>query len=270
VLAVYSPELLASQEEYLRAQAAAERFRTSDLPDVRVSGETLLAAARERLRLFDVPERFIEELARTGKPQRAVTLVAPVSGYATSKDVFEGTRVEPGMPLFTVTDLASVWIEADVYEYEASAVRPGQEAAITLPYDPEVRLAGRVTYVYPTLDPESRTLKVRFEASNPRLVLRPGMYANVDLEVDFGEGVIVPADAILDTGTRQLVFVETGSGVFEPREIRVSGRSGDSARVLEGLREGERVAVHANFLLDSESRLRAAIAGMTRKREGGK
>jgi Cu(I)/Ag(I) efflux system membrane fusion protein len=133
---------------------------------------------------------------------------------------------------------------------------------LTLPNDPGARLPARVSYVYPYLDAASRTLKVRFEVPNAGLALLPGMYVHVDLEIDSGEGVIVPADAILDTGTRKVVFVETGEGVFEPREIEVGGRSGDTAQALSGLREGELVAVHANFLLDSESRLRAAIAGM--------
>ncbi len=263
ILTIYSPELLSSQEEFLRAREAAAKFEKSSLPEVRRGGEDLLAAARKRLELFDVPENFIRDLERTGQPKRTVSLLAPVSGYITSKETFEGQQVEPGMELFTVTDLSQVWVEADVYEYEAPSVKIGQKAVLTLPYDASVLLTGRVDYIYPYLSPESRTLKVRLQFNNPDLTLKPSMFVNVELKVDSGEGVVIPESSIMDTGARQVVFVDAGEGHILPREVRVGERGEGKARILEGLKDGERVVIRANFLLDSESRLRAAIEGMT-------
>ncbi|MFI5165504.1 MAG: efflux RND transporter periplasmic adaptor subunit [Thermoanaerobaculales bacterium] len=262
VISIYSPELLASQEEFLRAREIAARFAASDLPEVRKGGEELLAAARRRLVLFDVPDEFIAELERTGKPQRAVTLVAHSSGYVTSKGIFHGQQVDPSMmDLFTITDLSHIWIDADFYEYEASLLRVGQEARLALPYDPAVRLTGRIAYVYPTLNSETRTVKVRFDFANPGLKLKPGMFANVELDTDGARGVVIPDSAIIDTGERQIAFVSLGGGRFEPRVVRIGVRSEGRALVLSGVTAGEQVVVKANFLLDSESQLRAAIAG---------
>ena len=262
VLALYSPELLASQEELLRAREAAARFAGSSLPEVRRGGEDLVAAARRRLELFDVPASVIDRLERTGEVQRTVTLVAPASGFVTAKTVFEGMEVTPGMELFTLTDLSRVWVEADFYEAEAGLLRPGQRVEVRLPYDPGRQLQAQVSLVYPTLSPESRTVKARLELPNPDGALRPGMYVDVLAELAAAEGVIVPDDAVIDSGLRQVVFVERAAGVFEPREVRVGLRGEGRAVLLAGVAEGERVATHANFLLDSESRLRAALAAL--------
>lgn len=272
ILSVYSQELLASQEEYLRALESTSRPVLADTIVFRFPGEDLLASARRRLELFDVPEGFIEELERSRRPQKTVTLLAPASGFVTAKDIFEGQRIEPGMELYRITDLSVVWIEAQVYEYEAPYVHMGQEAMLTLPYDPTVRLTGRVSYVYPYLDMESRTLRVRFEFPNPHETLKLGMYANVDLEIHAGEGILVPDSGVMDTGLRQIVFVEKTKGVFEPREVELGVRSGGRAQILSGVTEGEMVVVRANFLLDSESRLRAGIskaAGGGHQQHGG-
>jgi Cu(I)/Ag(I) efflux system membrane fusion protein len=256
LLSLYSPQLLATQEEFLRARQTAERFAASSLPEVRQGGADLLAASRRRLELFDVPRGTIARLERTGKAERTVTLTAPASGYVTAKQVFEGQEVQPGMPLFTVTDLSHIWVEADFYQMESRALAVGQQAGITLPNDPGVRLRGRVALVYPALDPQSHTLKARIELANPGLALKPEMYVDVTPEMDTRTGVVVPDSAVLDTGVRQVVFVEKGSA-FEPREVRVGNRGGGKALILQGVEAGERVAVGANFLLDAESRLRA-------------
>jgi RND family efflux transporter MFP subunit len=261
VLSIYSPELLASQEELLRARQAAARFRTSSLEEVRRGGEDLVVAARRRLELFDVPRGFIATLERTGKPQRAVTLVAPSSGFVSAKDVFEGQQVEPGRELFTLTDLSQVWVQAEFYQADARLVRVGQQARVSLPYAPGASYPATVSFIQPTLEPQARTLQVRLELANPKGELRPGMFVDVVADLQGGEGVAVPEDAVIDTGTRQVVFVERQPGVFEPREVRVGVRGEGRALLLSGVREGERVATRANFLLDSESRLRAAIAG---------
>jgi len=264
VISIYSPELLATQEEYLRARETATKFAASELPEVRKGGEELLAASRRRLQLFDVPEEFIAELERTGTPQRAVTLVAHTSGYVTSKGIFHGQQVDPSMmDLFTITDLSHIWIDADFYEFEASLLRLGQEARLTLPYDPSVRLTGRIAYIYPTLNPDTRTVKVRFDFTNPSLALKPAMFVNVELDTNGAQGVVIPDSAVIDTGERQIVFVNLGGGRFEPRQVRVGVRSEGKALVLSGVAAGEQVVVKANFLLDSESQLRAALAGVS-------
>ncbi|NPU96864.1 MAG: efflux RND transporter periplasmic adaptor subunit [Candidatus Omnitrophica bacterium] len=263
ILSLYSPELLSTQEEFLRALELHKRFRDSRIPEVRKGGDDLLAAARRRLELFDVPADFIANLTRTGKPQRTVVLNAPVSGFVTSKDIYEGHRVEPGMELFVITDLSHVWVEADFYEYEARAVRVGQEATLTFPYDPDLELKGRVAYIYPYLNPESRTLKVRLDFANPALALKPSMYADVTLQIDTAEAVVVPDSAVMDTGLRQVVFVQEADGRLLPRGVKVGLRGNGQAQILSGVRPGEKVVVKANFLIDSESRLRAAIQGMS-------
>jgi RND family efflux transporter MFP subunit len=262
LLSIYSRELLASQEEFLRAREAAARFATSEIPEVRKGGQDLVEAARRRLRLFDVPESQIAELERTGTPQRTVTLSAPVSGFVMSKGVFEGQEIGPSTDLFTVTDLSQVWIEADLYEYEARLVHLGQGGRLTLPFDAQRTLRGRVAYIYPTVNPETRTLRVRFEFANPTFALKPAMFADVELDIDSGPGLVVPDSAIMDTGERQVVFVARGEGRFEPRIVQVGVRSGGKAQVLSGLTAGDPVVTRANFLLDSESRLRAVIAGL--------
>jgi RND family efflux transporter MFP subunit len=261
IIGIYSPELLASQQEYLRAIETAKRLSKSSLDDVQQGGKDLVTAARRRLELFDVPKSFIEKLELSGRPQRTVTLVAPFSGFANVKNIFEGQQVDPGMELFAITDLSSVWIEADFYEYEAHAVKLGQEANLTLPYDPTKSMKGKVSFIYPTLNPDSRTLKVRFDVPNKGLALKPDMYANVELMGEDKEGVIFPDSAVMDTGTRQIVFVETTPGHFEPRQVHVTGRSDGNVQIASGIQAGEKVVVHANFLLDSESRLKSAIAG---------
>jgi RND family efflux transporter MFP subunit len=263
LLEIYSPDLVATQREYLLARAGADRMKESPYEDARQMSAGLAQAARMRLKLFDVPERFIEELERTGKVQRTVTLNAPASGYVTAKEVFEGTRVSPGMDLLTVTDLSRVWIEADLYEYEAQSVRVGQAAVLDTVSDPGAKLKGRVSYIYPTLSPETRTLKVRFEFPNPGLLLKPQMYVNVSLDLHGVTGVVIPDSALIDTGVRQVVFVDAGDGSFEPREVKAGIRGDGKAQILSGLKAGEKVAVGANFLLDSESKLRAAFTKMT-------
>lgn len=256
---LYSPELLASQEELLHARRAVAQLAPDAPAEMRRGAEDLLAAARRRLELLDVPVDFIATVERTGQTQRTVTFAVPVSGYVTMKKVIEGQQVEPGFELFTITDLSHVWIEADFYENEAHLVAAGQTADLTLPYDPGTTLVAKVSYVYPYVDPESRTLKVRFDLENPRLVLKPSMYVDVWLSVQSTEGVVIPESAVLDSGERQIVFVETEGDRFEARTVKIGLRSDGRAQVLSGVETGERVVVRANFLLDSESRLRGAL-----------
>jgi len=263
LLEIYSPDLVASQREYLLSKAGVDRLKDSPYQDAREMASGLAQAARTRLKLFDVPESFIEELERTGNVRRTVTLNAPVSGYVTGKEIFEGTRVSPGMDLLTVTDLSHVWIDADLYEYEAQSVRVGQTAVLDTEADPGRKMKGRVAYIYPTISPETRTLKVRFDFPNPGLRLKPQMYANVSLDLHSVTGVVVPDSALIETGVRVIAFVDAGDGSFEPREVKVGVRGDGKAQILSGVKAGEKVAVGANFLLDSESKLRAALNKMT-------
>ncbi len=263
LLSIYSPELLASQEEFLAARQAGAKLAESSSPEIKAMGQKLLESARRRLELFDVPQSFIAELEKTGTVQRAVTLNAPVSGFVTIKGIFEGQQVEPGLELFTITDLSHVWIEADLYEYEAGAVEVGQEATLTLSYEAGKEFKGKVAYVSPYLSSESRTLKVRFDFPNPELKLKPQMYADVTLALAQAEGVTILDSAVIDTGVRQIVFVETAPGTFEPRAVKIGVRGADQVQIVAGIKEGEKVVVKANFLLDSESRLRAALQKMT-------
>ncbi|GAB4234161.1 MAG: hypothetical protein OHK0028_10280 [Deltaproteobacteria bacterium] len=263
LLEIYSPDLVATQREYLLARESEDRMKRSPYEDARRMSSGLVQAARTRLKLFDVPENFITELERTGQVRRTVTLNAPVSGYVTGKEIFEGTRVMPGMDLLTVTDLSRVWIEADLYEYEAQSVRVGQAAVLETVADPGGKIKGRVAYIYPTLSPETRTLKVRFDFPNPGLRLKPQMYANVSLDLHSVTGVVVPDSALIETGVRTIAFVDAGNGSFEPREVKVGVRGDGKAQILSGVKAGEKVAVGANFLLDSESKLRAALTKMS-------
>jgi RND family efflux transporter MFP subunit len=260
ILEIYSPDLLATQEEYLRAREAAKRFRESSLPEVRDGGEELVRAARRRLELADVPASFLARLERTGKPRRAVPVPAPASGVVTAKQVFAGQQVEPGTELLTITDLSHVWVLADLAEHEAGRIRVGDTAELALAQDPSVRLTGRVEYVFPYLDPATRTQKVRFGFDNPAGTLKPAMHADVRVALQAEEGLVVPDSAVIDTGMRQVVFVAGEDGVVTPRRVRVGLRTGGRALIADGLAAGERVVVAANFLLDSESRLRAALA----------
>jgi RND family efflux transporter MFP subunit len=268
VLTLYSPELLASQEELVRAREAAARFAGSSLPEVRRGAEDLVAAARRRLELLDVPPALIAALERGDTPRRAVTLTSPGSGLVTAKQVVAGQEVRPGSELFTLTDLSHVWVEADFYEHEAALLRVGQQLEIELPYQPGAPRRAPITFIYPTLASESRTLKVRVELDNPDGELRPGMYVDVVARLSADQGVTVPADAVLDSGLRQVVFVERAPGTFEPREVRVGVQGEGRVVLLAGVAEGERVATRANFLLDSESRLRAALAALPAAGDG--
>jgi membrane fusion protein, copper/silver efflux system len=257
ILSLYSPELLSSQEEFIKTRQSALR-PAADAGD-RTSVQRLRQSAQRRLELFDVPPDFIKELERTGKPQRTVTLLSPADGFVTAKDIFPGQEVKPGMELYTVSDLSVVWVDAEVYEYETRDVHVGQEGFLTTSFDPSLRLAGKIAYIYPYLNRESRTLKLRFNFENRDLRLKPGMYVDVNLMIDYGEGIVIPDSAIMDSGTRQVVFVDKGEGRFEPREVKAGARSEGKTQVLSGLNIQDRVVVRANFLLDSESSLRALI-----------
>jgi Cu(I)/Ag(I) efflux system membrane fusion protein len=262
LLDIYSPELLATQEEYLVALRAKKEFGQSPYPSVAGGGDALLEAARRRLELWDISRAQIERLEKSGQPTKTLSLYSPFDGYVVEKEALEGMEVRPGMALYRIADLSTVWVEADYYEYEVPYIATGQRAEARLAYLPNETLAGKVTYIYPYLNEETRTVRVRMEFPNPKLRLKPGMYANVYLKVDLGRRLAVPAEALLDTGTKKIAFVDRGRGYLEPREVVPGAKAGDYYVVERGLRAGERVVASANFLIASESKLKEAMGGM--------
>ena len=258
---IYSPELLTTQQEYLLALESRARLRESQIADARVYADRIVQAARRRLELWDLPPAAIQALEDDREPRRTMPFRSPVSGFVIDKHVVRGQHVTPGMSLYTVADLSEVWVEADLYEEEAPLVREGARAIVTLDAYPAERFHGRAVYIYPYVEERTRTVRVRFAFPNPRGRLKPGMYANVALEAALGEGVVVPTNAVLDSGGPQHVFVSHGDGYFEPVSVVVGRRFGEAVEILEGLEGGEVVATSATFFIDSESQLRAALQG---------
>ena len=260
---IYSPELVTAQEEYLLAHETLGRLGGSNVPGALESARSLVRASRERLRLWDLTDQQVRALEESRKPELYQTIYSPISGVVIEKMAFKGHRTEPGMPLYRIADLSTIWVYADIYEYELPFVQVGQEARITLPYYPAEEWTARLTYVYPSIDPKTRTAKVRFELPNSgKHQLLPEMYGNVELHVPAGERVAVPETAVLDSGRRQVVFVASTDGQLVPRDVKLGSRFDDYVEVLEGLSPGERVVTSANFLVDSESKLQAAESMM--------
>jgi Cu(I)/Ag(I) efflux system membrane fusion protein len=261
---LYSPELVATQEEYLLALRARRELSQSSFEGVSASADALLGAARRRLELWDITEEQVATLEREGKARRTLTIHSPVSGIVLERAAYHhGRYVDPAMDLYMIVDLSAVWVIGEVYEYELPFVKAGQEAEVEFPYASQRgSLRGKVTYIYPYLDPKTRTGQIRVEFPNPNLVLKPDMFVNVKLQVDLGEQLVVPEDAVMNTGTEQYVFVDKGEGYFEPRAVQVGAEAGGFYAIDRGLRPGERVVTAANFILDSESRLKGAFAGM--------
>lgn len=259
---VYSPELVATQQEYLLALKSRRTLGDSEFQEVAAGAQSLLAVARQRLRLWDIPDHQIEDLERTGKVLKALHIHSPINGTVINKMALIGLHVNPGDELYTIADLSHIWIIADIYEYELPLIKVGQPATVTLSYDPGTVLRGKVSFVYPTLDAQTRTAKVRFELDNPEEQLKPGMYANVELKIPLGTRLVIPKEAVLESGERQVIFIHHGGGTLEWRTVKLGVRAGDWIEVLDGIREGDHVVTSANFLIDSESRLKAAVGGM--------
>jgi multidrug efflux pump subunit AcrA (membrane-fusion protein) len=260
--AIYSPELVAAQQEYLLAERAAGRLAGSSVPGVAAGGGELADAARQRLKYWDVGADEIARLERTGEPRRTVMLLSPASGVVLDKPAVEGMRVGPADRLFEITDLSRVWVLAELYEKDVASARVGAPAEVSLPNVPGAALRGRVSFVSPIVKPETRTVEVRIEVDNSAGVLKPDMQADVSLEAPGSAVPIVPEPALIFTGERTLVFLDRGEGRFEPREVALGGRVPGGYEVREGLVAGDRVVMGANFLLDSESSLRAAISSV--------
>lgn len=259
---IYSPDLVASQEEYLLALQGQKQLGASEFPEVARGSRDLLEATKRRFQLWDITEDHLRELAQTGKVMKALPIHSPITGTVIKKEALAGAHVDPGQELYTIADLSHIWILADIYEYELSFVKIGQQAAVTLSYDPGTVLKGQVGFIYPTLDPKTRTAKVRFELDNRDETLKPDMYANVELRVNLGTRLAIPQEAIIESGQKQVVFLHHGGGKLEPRLIKTGVKTGEWSEVLDGLNEGEHIVTSANFLIDSESRLKSVVEGM--------
>src|SRR3989338_8320225 len=269
LLEVYSPELVSAQEEYLLALEYAKSLKNSKVEGVAKGAESLLESARKRLQLFDVAEHQIKELEETKKHKKTLHIHSPVHGIVVQKNLLQGMFITPEMHLYVITDISKIWVYADIYEYEVPWVKIGQETEMTLTSIPGKVFRGVVTYIYPYLQAETRTVKVRMEFDNPNWELKPDMYANVKLESKIAESaILVPAEAVIRSGERDIIMVSKGKGIFEPRDVMVGVDTGDGhLQILEGVREGEEAVTSAQFLIDSESKLREAVDKMRQKTE---
>ena len=261
LLTLYSPDLLATQDEYLLAVKAQAQLEGSPVAEARQQAAALVSSARERLRLWNLTDEQIAVIERRGKAERVLAVYAPSSGIVLKRQALPGNYVEPGTTLYELADLSTVWINGDIYESEIPSVKLNQPAKVTFEAYPSETFRGKVAYIYPYLNEATRTVRVRMEFPNPHLKLKPGMYGNVVLGVDAGRRLVVPKEAVLDSGLRQLVFLDLGQGVYQPYPVKLGRRSQEYVEVLEGVKEGDRVVTSANFLLDAESKL-ASAGGM--------
>jgi len=260
---LYNLELVPAQQEFLAARRAnpggASAGSSASTANTGVAG--LERDARTRLELFGMSKGEIDGVATSGKPARTVAVTAPIGGHVLERSAVLGSYVEPGTELFEIADLSRLWVTADIYEHEIGRVRVGQQATVTIAAYPKEQWVAKVGFLYPTVEPTTRTLRVRLEVDNADGRLRPGMFANVTLALDPAKGVVIPAEALIDTGEHRYVFVSTAPGHFEPRSIRAGARAAGRVEILEGVADGETVVTTAGFLIDSESRLQAALAG---------
>ncbi|MEO5345107.1 MAG: efflux RND transporter periplasmic adaptor subunit [Magnetococcus sp. YQC-9] len=259
LMEVYAPALLQAQQEYLAALRAGDALGQAD-PETRRTAEELAQSALTRLGNWDLPEGRIRQLKEKRVAEKSVTILAPASGVILEKSAIQGMRFMPGEMLYRIADLSVVWVMAEVFEQDLPFVREGQEAEVSLNALPGRPFTGKVAFIQPVLSPETRTAKVRIELANSDGLLRPALQATVQLTSPVGESLIsVPDSALLDSGSRQVVLVERGEGLYEPRPVRAGAKGGGYVEILEGLLEREKVVVRANFLIDAEANLRAAL-----------
>ena len=261
VAEVYSPDLVAAQQEYLLAVRSREQLKNSTIPSISQGGEGLVASSRQRLKLMGVKDEQLAGLEKSGQPNIRLSIYTPLSGVVIEKLVQEGQYVNVGEVMFNIADLSTVWVEAEVYENEFQFVKLGQRVEILSQSYPGKTFSGRVSFIYPFLDPKTRTVKVRVEMANPGLKLKPDMFVSASIKVPLGNAMAVPASAVMDTGKRQLVWVEMKPGMFEPRDVQVGARVGDKVQIVSGLKNGERVAASGGYLIDSEAQLKGGGGG---------
>jgi len=259
LLTIYSPDLVATEREYLVAKQNQQQVAQSTVPGVASGAASLLDASVERLRQWGVPQQEIARLESTGQVQQELEVDSPASGYITERNALPRVAVQPDMRLYTIADLSTVWVQAQVFQDDLGRIKAGDPARLTVDSFPGRTFSGRVDFIYPQVDMDTRTAKVRVVFSNSGLQLKPGMFVNVALKVPMGQQLVVPATGILQSGTRQIAFVNRSDGYIEPREVQLGARVGDDFVVLKGLKAGEQIVTSANFLIDSESQLQAAL-----------
>lgn len=260
---IYSPDLVATEREYLVARQNQKQVAHSTVQGVASGAASLLQAAVERLKQWQVPEEEIARLESTGEVQQEIEIDSPVSGYITERHAYPSTAVQPDMKLYAIADLSTIWVNAQVFQNDLGNVKVGAPATITVDAYPGRALSGRVDFIYPDVDMTTRTARVRIVLSNPDLNLSPGMFVRVALKNPMGTQLVIPSSGVLQSGTRQIVFVDRGEGYLEPREVQLGARVGDEFIVFKGLKEGEQIITSANFLIDSESQLQAALGSFT-------
>jgi membrane fusion protein, copper/silver efflux system len=255
----YSPDIMATQQEYLIARRGQQQLGKSPYDEVAKSSQSLLESARERLKLWDLTDEQIDALDRTGEVSKTITIYSPVSGFVTDRKVFPNAAATGDTDLYTIADLSHIWVTADVFEADLPYVKVGEQAVIHFPYAPGKIITGRIGYSYPELDPQTHTAKVRIDVANPGLVLKPNMLADVELHIAYGRHLAVPAEAVLDSGTMQTVFVARDDATFEPRMVTVGATVDGKTIITAGLKKGETIVESGNFLLDSDTQLNAPM-----------
>jgi Cu(I)/Ag(I) efflux system membrane fusion protein len=256
---LYSPDLVATQQEYLIARRGQQQLGKSQFDEVAKSSQSLMESARERLKLWDLTDKQIAELDRTGQVSKTITVYSPVNGFITDRKAFPQTSTNGDTELYTIADLSRVWVTADVFEADLPYVKVGQQAVIHFPYEPGKAITGRVGYSYPVLDPQTHTAKIRIDVANPGTVLKPNMLADVELTIDYGRHMVVPAEAVLNSGTMQTVFIARDDSSFEPRMVTMGATVDGKTILTSGVKKGETIVESGNFLLDSDTRLNAPM-----------
>lgn len=256
---IYSPELVTTENEYLLAMKNQDLLQSSTVPGVASGADSLLTSARERLKQWEIPAREIQHLESTGQIRHDLEVDSPVSGYITEYNALPNLYVQPATRLYTIADLSTVWVFAEVFQSDISQIRRGQSAIVTSDAYPGRTFLGRVDFIYPEVNMDTRTVKVRLVFQNPGLKLTPGMFVNVSLKIPLGRRLAIPVTGVFHTGTRNIVFIDHGSGYLAPQDVTLGPRAGDLYTVLKGLKQGDKIVTSANFLIDSESQLQAAL-----------
>jgi RND family efflux transporter MFP subunit len=254
----YSPDLVATEDEYLIAKRGDRTLGSAPFKEIAQGAQSLLESARQRLRYWDITEEQIRQIDQSGKAIHTLTVSSPVSGFVTDRKAYPQASITPDTEIYTISDLSSVWALADIYENEVPYVRVGQRVTFALSYYPGKTYSGNISFIYPSVDPQTRTVKVRVQLANAGYILKPQMFADAQVHVNYGTQIAVPREAVVDSGTEQQVFVAQGGGVFVPRKVTLGATVDDQVIVLSGLKAGETVVTSGNFLIDSESRLKGA------------
>lgn len=260
---IYSPELVSAQEEYLLSLKSKDIGKESEFDYIKTSSQALVDSAKRKLKLWDITDEQIKHLEKTGEVKKTLTMYSPYSGFVIEKMVIEGMKIMPGDTLYKIADVSSVWIIGNIYEQDISFVKLGQVGNISLLSLPDKILKGKISYIYPYLDDETRTVKVRVEIANLDFILKDGMYVNIEINVNLGKKLSVVDTAVIDTGERQIVILAKEKGHFKPQEVKLGAKVENYYEIISGVKEGDEVVINANFLIDSESKMKEALSGMT-------